>query len=213
MLTLLSGKLSLAADSCEAWFLKSGVKAGTKDCEIACSTIPVDMGSFNCSTQCGKLCKTIIPPDTMAKIARYIEPRSLTPTERSLIAKYPLDALRVYQAKRDATDSTKRIFGGNFRNDESDAYRHFMWSGLIRDNVSHDRTEAFLDAHEADTGDPEAESQMDKANNQKGIAAAEKLTSSGKFNQENLEKEAIEALKRGDLNVLSPKEKVPEWKK
>jgi hypothetical protein len=130
-----------------------------------------------------------------------------------LIAKFPLDAVKVYLAKRNATNSTKRVFGGNFRNDESDAYRHFMWSGLIREQVSRDRAEAFLNAHEADTGDPEAESQMDKFNNQRGIAAAEKLSSEGKFTQTNLEQEALRSLKHGDLNVITPSGKVPEWKK
>ena len=90
----------------------------------------------------------------------------------------------IRRRKAATADLTKRIFGGNFRNDESDAYRHFMWSGLIRENVAHDRAEAFLNAHEADTGDPEAESQMDKSNNTNGIAAAEKLLKSGNFNQQ-----------------------------
>ena len=201
------------AGTCESWFLKSEVKAGTKTCELDCSVIPTNMGTFNCGSQCDKLCKTIIDPDTMAKIARYIEPRALTPVERSLIAKYPIDALRVYQAKRAATDSTKRIFNGNFRNDESDAYRHFLWSGLIREHISHDVTGAFLNAHEADTGEPEAESLMDKSNNEKGIAAAEKLMEQRNFSQKNLEKQAIQALTHNDLNVLSPTRKVPEWKK
>ena len=202
-----------AADICEAWFLKSGIKSGTKDCELNCSIIKTDLGAFDCPGLCKELCKTTLRPDTMAEIAKYVEPMALTPSEKSLIAKYPIDALRVYQAKQAATNSTKRIFGGNFRNDETDAYRHFMWSGLMRDNIEKERAEAFLNAHEANTGEPDNESQMDKSNNQKGISAAEKLMTQKQFDQTNLEKEAIQSLKRGDLNILSPKGKAPEWTK
>jgi hypothetical protein len=171
------------------------------------------MGTFACGVRCKEFCKTYADPDLTAKLARYVEPRALTVSERALIAKYPVDALKVYQAKHSATDSTKRIFRGNFRNDESDAYRHFMWSGLIREKMERNRAEAFLNAHEADTGEPDRESQMDKANNGSGISAAEKLMEQGRFSKEALEREAIQALKRGDLRVLSPAGKVPEWKK
>lgn len=197
------------ADSCESWFLKSGVKAGTENCELDYALIPSDMGTFDCSTLCEEFCKTYVKPNTITEIAKYVEPRALTPSEKSLIAKYPRDAIKVYQAKRHAT----RIFGGNFRNDESDAYRHFVWSGLIREKVDRARTEAFLNAHESNTGEPDRKSQVDKSNNEKGITASEKLIAERKFSQTNLEKEAIQALKRGELNVLSPRGKVPEWKK
>jgi hypothetical protein len=200
-------------NTCESWFLKSGVKAGTQDCELDCALLPSGMGTFDCSTRCEGFCKTYLKPDTMSEIAKYIEPRALTPSERSLIAKYPLAAIRVYRTKRDATNSTKRLFGRNFRNDESDAYRHFMWSGLIREKIDKDRVEAFLNAHEANNSEPDAEGKMDKSNNAKGIAIAEKLIGEGNFSQQRLEQEAIKAIKGGNLNVLSPTGKVPEWKK
>ena len=202
----------VVADTCASWFLKSGVKAGTKDCEIDCALIPSDMGSFDCSAQCDELCKTYVKPDTMAEVARYVEARTLTPSEKSLIAKFPVDAVRAYLAKKSALESTRRIFGNNFRNDESDAYRHFMWSGLMREKIESDRTLAFLNAHEAGAAGPDAESQMDQANNKKGIEAAQKLMDQGKFNQKSLEQEALNSLKSGDLKVLSPSGKVPEWK-
>lgn len=209
---LLPGETALA-DTCERWFLKSGLKPGTKTCELNCATIPVDMGTFDCPAQCDKLCKTYIKPDTIPEIARYIEPRALTPEEHSLIAKYPADAVKVYFAKQKASVSTKRIFEGNFRNDESDAYRHFLWSGLLHEQIGKDRAEAFLDAHEAGTGGPEVEKVMDQFNNKRGIEAAEKLLAQGEFSQDALERAAINSLKRKDLKVLSPSGRIPEWKK
>ena len=208
----LSSVVFAADNSCESWFLKSGVKAGTKDCEIDCAMIPSDMGSFDCSAQCDEFCKTYVKPDAIAEIARYVETRTLTPSERSLIAKFPVEAVKAYLAKKSALESTRRIFGNSFRNDESDAYRHFMWSGLMREKIERERTFAFLNAHEAGTADPNAESQMDQTNNKKGIEAAEKLMSQGKFNQKSLEQEALNDLKNGELKVLSPSGKVPEWK-
>jgi hypothetical protein len=211
---LIFGPAALAADDpCERWFLKSGVKAGTDNCEINCAIIPSDMGTFDCSTRCEDFCKTYVKPDSITEIAKYVETRTLTPSERSLIAKYPIDALKVYRAKQTSTNSTKRIFGGNFRNDESDAYRHFMWSGLIQQQIGRDKAEAFLNAHEVIPGEPDSEGQMDKFNNDKGIAAADKLLAQGEFSQDALEKEALQSIKNGDLNVLNPTGRVPAWKK
>lgn len=201
------------ATTCESWFLKSGVKAGTKDCNLECATIPVDMGTFDCANQCEKFCKTYVNPDSLDKIALYVEIRALTPAERSLIAKYPIDAVKAYLAKNDALESTRRIFGANFRNDESDAYRHFMWSGLMREKIGAELTLAFLKAHEADLGNPNDEQKMDLENNDLGVNAAERLLNQNKFNQQALERAALTGLEKKLLKVISPTGKVPEWKR
>ncbi len=199
------------AKTCESWFLKSGVKAGTKDCDLECATIPVDMGTFDCANQCEKFCKTYVNPDSLDEIARYVENRALTPAERSLIAKYPIDAVKAYLAKKDALESTRRIFGANFRNDESDAYRHFMWSGLMREKIGAELTLAFLKAHEVDLGAPNNEYQMDLANNELGMNAADRLLNQKKFDQQALEREALTSLENKLLKVISPTGKVPKW--
>lgn len=202
-----------ADDACEAWFLKSKLVPGTESCEINCATLPFDMGTFQCSAECESFCKTYVKPDTIASLASYVEARSLNPSERALIAKFPLDAIKVYRAKQIALNSTRRIFSNNFRNDESDAYRHFVWSGLMREQIGRDRAQAFLDAHESSSLDPANETKMDKFNNSKGIEAAENLMNQKSFSQERIEQEALNQLQQKKLNVISPEGKVPQWKK
>lgn len=118
ILIILFGEL-VSADTCESWFLKSGVKAGTKNCEMDCALLPSDMGTFDCSAQCDKLCKTYINPDTAGVLAKYVERKALTQAEKNLASKHPADALNAFRLKGDALDSTQRIFGKNGWNDES----------------------------------------------------------------------------------------------
>ncbi len=211
--TLLITQNAVATDVCESKFLAAGIKPGTKDCEIRCATLPVDMGTFNCSMACEDFCKTYLKPETVGDLVRFIEPRALTPEEKSLVAKYPLEAMKVYRAKKEALNSTRRIFGDNFRNDESDAFRHFVWAGMLREQVGKDLASAFLNAHEASSMAPQTETKMDQLNNAKGVDAATKLKNEKKFSEEALERAALQSIKNGDLNVLSPSGKVPEWKK
>ena len=204
---------AMASDSCESKFLAAGIKPGTKDCETSCATLPFGMGDFNCSMACEDFCKTYLKPETVGDLARFVEPRALTPQEKSLIAKFPLEAIKVYQAKKAALNSTRRIFGDNFRNEESDAFRHFVWAGMLREQVGKDLASAFLNAHEASSIAPQTETKMDQLNNSKGVDTATKLMNEKKFSEEALERAALQSIKNGDLNVLSPSGKVPEWKK
>lgn len=209
----MSAQNAMAADPCEAKFLAAGIRPGSKDCGTSCVTLPVNMGTFNCSLACEEFCRTYLKPETVGDLARFIEPRALTPTEKSLVAKFPLEAIKVYRAKNESIGSTRRIFGDNFRNDESDAFRHFLWAGMLREQVGKDLANAFLNAHEASSLAPETETKMDQFNNSKGVDAATKLVTEKKFSTEALERSALQSLKNGELNVLSPTGKVPEWKK
>jgi len=57
----------------------------------------------------------------------------------------------------------------------------FLLALLPDGTVSRDRVEAFMNAREADIGDQEVDREMDKFNNQKGIATTEKLPANGKL--------------------------------
>jgi hypothetical protein len=203
-------QLAYADGSCESWFLKSKLKPGTESCEIDCATLPFDIGNFDCSSQCESFCQTYIKPDTVADLAKIIEDRVLTPEEKSLSAKYPKEALLVYRAKRTAEKVTERIFGRGRRNDESDAFRHFMWSGQSSKDIGVAKAKAFLEAHESTSEQEPNEKQMDLANNTSGIAAGERLKNESNF-QEKLEKEALRLLKEKKLQVIKPRGEVPEW--
>ena len=196
-----------ASEECEKWFLKSRVKAGTDRCLIDCSAIATDMSTFFCATHCDRFCKTYITPDNAKKIALYIDPRGLNKAEQSLSAKYPKDAMKVYFAKKSALNATRRIFSDSSRNDESDAFRHFVWAGLSSHELGPEKARAFLEAHEE--GGLPTESEMDTKNNESGMKAAKELQDG--FSQKALEQQALEKLKAGELTVISPSGKVPTW--
>ncbi len=63
----------------------------------------------------------------------------------------------------------------------------------------------FLDAHESNQGIDNAEKAMDLANNRAGLLAAEKLQKNSTLTDEQIENEALAALKDGTLIVLKPK--------
>lgn len=48
------------ADECLRWFQKAKIPYG-KNCEVDCSTIPVDMATFDCGTRCEDFCKQAKP--------------------------------------------------------------------------------------------------------------------------------------------------------
>lgn len=56
---------------------------------------------------------------------------SLTDTEKKLVIRYPLDALKVNTAKNIATTQTEKKFGYNGLGDRSDAFRHGMWNAEL----------------------------------------------------------------------------------
>ena len=53
---------------------------------------------------------------------------ALTEAEKKLLIRYPLDALKVNDAKNIATRQTERKFGHNGLGDRSDAFRHGIWN-------------------------------------------------------------------------------------
>lgn len=50
-----------SSDICDNWFLKTGAKVRTFDCESICTTASVDMGTFSCPSNCERLCKSKKP--------------------------------------------------------------------------------------------------------------------------------------------------------
>jgi hypothetical protein len=108
-----------ASADCNLWFMHSKVVPGTNDCEMRCNLIPIGMDNFMCPAKCDNLCSTTTPTYITDKLTY---PNTLKKVEKDLIAKYPLDALKVFRAKNQAENSTNRLFRHNRRNDESDAF-------------------------------------------------------------------------------------------
>lgn len=102
------------------------------------------------------------------------------------------------------------IFPNQDLNDESDAFRHFIWSGLLTKELGEQKAKEFLDAHEANPLQAERERQMDQFNNNRGLEASKDLTKNKNWNLRNLETKALEELRNSKLQVLSPGLPIPK---
>jgi hypothetical protein len=103
-----------------------------------------------------------------------------------------------------------RNFPSQKFNDEGDAFRHFMWAGLITKELGVAQAKLYLDAHESDPAQPSGEKSMDEFNNGMGQRAAEKLSAKGAWTQRDLEAEGLESLRDKKLSVLNPGLKIPK---
>lgn len=73
---------------------------------------------------------------------------SLTETEKKLCIRYPIEALKVNEAKNIATSKTVEKFGYNGLGDRSDAFRHGMWNAEMTILIGEKKAELFATAHE-----------------------------------------------------------------
>lgn len=130
---------------CISWLKAGKIATGTKTCILNCAALMTDMGTFVCPNQCDLLCKN---------------------TE---------DSLTAFIQKTRAEWSSGRNFPEQGLNDEGDAFRHFIWAGLLTKELGTEKAKDFLNAHEANPLQPESERDMDKFNNEKGHLAAQNL--------------------------------------
>ena len=188
-------------DSCKEWFQNAKLKPG-KDCLTRCVSTPTGMGTFYCADSCEELCQ---PSKYTQAIHNLLLYPGLTRKEKALIAENPKEALTVFKVKRSVEKATSRIFRRNLENDESDAFRHFMWAGLLRWEIGLERTRVYTEAHELFNANTPADRAMDLANNRAGMLAAEELEKNNQKTQEIFEKRALEELRQGRLVVLDKK--------
>lgn len=119
----------------------------------------------------------------------------LTNTEKELISRNPSEALKVFRQKQTAESSADKYFPDGKFNDESDAYRHYVWACLLVKELGSQRAQVYLDAHENNPRQPEVERAMDLANNRGGILGAQRLQSERQLDLTDIERAAIRALR------------------
>lgn len=109
--------------------------------------------------------------------------------ETLFILKNPLDSFRIYEASQKAIQTTwshLKSFN-NYEDDNTDAFRHFIWSGLVAHEIGFEKAQEYLNAHEDfPNNNPEAKS-MDLFNNAKGIEY------SNNYNGGSFEKDLIQS--------------------
>ncbi|NBX76563.1 MAG: hypothetical protein EBQ92_08405 [Proteobacteria bacterium] len=191
-----------ATDGCRLWFDRSKIEAGS-DCLTKCTVFKTDLSTFSCPERCSEFCESKSPVSKLLEKVAYYP--GLTLEERKLISQYPKEALKAFLAKEKAESATMKQFKRDDEADESDAFRHFVWAGLLTKELGPEMAKKFLDAHESNQGSDNAERAMDLANNRAGLLAAERLQKNGSLTEDQIEKEALAALKDGTLIVLKPK--------
>lgn len=55
----------------------------------------------------------------------------LNDAEKRLLKRYPFEAVTYYFAGTEAYNETDKLFGGNYADDASDAFRHTYWNALL----------------------------------------------------------------------------------
>lgn len=130
----------------------------------------------------------------------------MTPAELGFLKNHPIDALNAYAQSRRAILSTWKHFSRNSDGDESDAFRHFLWAGLLVRQLGDERAGEFLSAHEQVPPNGKLtdriSSEMDQWNNAEGMKVAKALLERGEFSLSRVEKEAYEAITQDRLKVL-----------
>ncbi len=210
---LLASLLSLSTfaneldKDCMELFNHAKIAPGSKNCELKCATLMTDMGTFVCPDQCDKLCK---PEEKESLTSKFVFYPGLTQAEKELVVKNPKQAFLVFKQKGLAEDSTDRNFPDQNLNDESDAFRHFLWAGLLTKELGREKAKIYLDAHEADPDQPEIEKRMDSFNNSKGQSTTETLIQTKNWSLRNLESQALKSLRAKELEVISPGLSIPK---
>lgn len=106
----------------------------------------------------------------------------------------PVWSFVIKECQDDAERETERRFGYNGRNDETDAFRHCMRSGLISKRISHSEAIKFTTMHEMQDVNDFAEKSMDLHNNKIGAEIGQNVGS-----ERSIADECYKALQQGKL--------------
>lgn len=118
----------------------------------------------------------------------------LNEEERKYVLMNPVRSFVIKECQDDAERETEQRFGYNGRNDETDAFRHCMWSGLISKRISHSEAMKFTTMHEMQDGNDFAEKSMDLHNNKVGAEIGQNVGS-----ERSIADECYKAIQQGKL--------------
>ena len=137
---------------------------------------------------------------TESRANQFIKDKTGVSTNEALfILKHPIDAFQIYQAAQKAIETTwsQLKSSHNYEDDNTDAFRHFVWSGLITHEIGHERAKEYLDAHEDFPENNPAAKAMDLFNNEKGIEFSRKYD--GEKFEDDLIQEGLRKISNHEL--------------
>jgi hypothetical protein len=143
--------------------------------------------------------------DAALKMLGYIGSQypTLNAKERDLVKKRPIDSAIVFYNAMIAEKSAEKIYPNSAENGKSDAFRHYVWAGLLTRDLGETTAREFLSAHELNPKQPVIEKEMDMFNNEHGIRSARKLLEQRSFTDQEFFDTAISEIKSDNLKVLN----------
>jgi len=181
---------------CVDWFKASRVKSTDKECVSRCINLSLGMATFTCSEHCDLFCEK-----APQKIYNLF---GVCPSEFTLFFSKNESANKVNDSASRAKELTERKFLKNRQDDESDAFRHFVWAALSAQSVGREDASNFLEAHESCEG-LNFGTEMDRSNNEQGL---EFWKTRPKFTEDELIKEGLRKIKHRELIVIKPRRKI-----
>ncbi|MES2768029.1 MAG: hypothetical protein V4596_02695 [Bdellovibrionota bacterium] len=195
---------------CIDWNKDLKIERFTPSCYDKCWTTTYEYNDYSCLGHCEEYCFT---PEEYAyrNLNHILYVFGLTYDELKLSAQNLEAASDVYFAKNSVQSMVTNNFRVDLPDSESDAFRHITWAAITADEIGIELSSKFLNAHESGLPDNDPGKLMDLKNNKLGHEIYAKLKKDKKLNEENIEKEAIKAIKSNKATVLKPREGI--WKK
>lgn len=127
----------------------------------------------------------------------YAQYNELTAQEKAYIRLHPHHALTIKMSKATVESETRKRFGFSGHNDQTDAFRHCLWSAILARDLGYNNSLEFTTAHENWKSNPIGEKRMDLHNNSIGLSIGQ----SGGDN-DSLSQKCFEALNSKKLKHL-----------
>ncbi len=132
---------------------------------------------------------------------------TLNPTEKKLVREKPISAAIAYYHSRIAESEGERFFPGTSESGPADAFRHYVWAGLLVRELGESDARKFLAAHEQSEEQSPEEKEMDTFNNERGIQSAIRMLKDKKFENSELFDQARDEIRGGKFKILKQYEK------
>ena len=124
----------------------------------------------------------------------------LTEQERAYLRSHPHHIPVIMRAREFAQSEAKRLFAISGHNDNSDAFRHCLWSAQLARDIGITNARLCTTAHESSPRNPPKERAMDLHDNGVGLNIG-----TTKQSNEALSRRCMAALKTGLLKTLQVK--------
>lgn len=128
---------------------------------------------------------------------------TLNKEEKNLVKERPIEAAIVFYNALIAESKAEELYPNSKPNGESDAFRHYVWSGFLTRDIGEESARIFLNAHEMTQGQSAAEKAMDQFNNDQGINAAKDMLQNEYFDDSAFLERAKNDLEAGGLKVMA----------